>query len=81
MDKEEVKSLMNDLKVRNAGVYFAESNITPDQLIDFIMGNRVYSKEFVVINKSDLMKSPIPAETITEAIGQVVNYLSELVLF
>jgi len=69
MDAEEVKSLMNDLKVRNAGVYFAEPNTTPEQLIDFVYGNRIYTREFVVINKSDLMKTPIPPEKITEAIG------------
>jgi small GTP-binding protein len=69
MDKDEVKALMNDLGVRNAGVYFAEPNITPNQLIDFVMGNRVYTKEFIVINKSDLMKTQIPPEKITEAIG------------
>jgi len=69
MDKDEVKALMNELKVRNAGVYFVEPNITAEQLIDHVMGNRVYTKEFVVINKSDLMKTPIPHEEITEAIG------------
>ena len=69
MDAEEVKSLMNDLKIRNAGVYFAEPNITPEQLIDFVYGNRIYTREFVVINKSDLMKTSIPPEKITEAIG------------
>lgn len=69
MDSEEVKALMNDLGVRNAGVYFSEPNITPDQLIDCVYGNRVYIKEFVVINKSDLMKAPISPEKITKAIG------------
>ena len=69
MDSEEIKALMNDLGVRNAGVYFSEPNITPDQLIDRVYGNRVYIKEFVVINKSDLMKKPISPETITKAIG------------
>ena len=69
MDKEEVKALMNELKVRNAGIYFAEPNITADQLIDFVVGNRVYTKEFIVINKSDLIKHPIPPEQISEAIG------------
>ena len=69
MDKEEVKALMIELKVRNAGVYFAEPYTTADQLIDFVVGNRVYTKEFVVINKSDLKNSPIPPEKITEAIG------------
>ena len=69
MDYEEVKSLMNELKVRNAGIYFADSYTTADQLIDFVIGNRVYSKEFVVINKSDLMKIKIQPNEITEAIG------------
>jgi len=69
MDADEVKSLMNELKVRNAGVYFAEPDITPDELIDFVFGNRIYTKEFVVINKSDLMKEKIPNEVITKAIG------------
>ena len=69
MDADEVKALMNELKVRNAGVYFSEPNITPDELIDFTFGNRIYTREFVVINKSDLIKTPIPPETITEAIG------------
>lgn len=69
MDEEEVKSLMNELKVRNAGIYFAEPMTTADDLIDFIMGNRIYTKEFVVINKSDLMKYPISDKEINEVIG------------
>ena len=69
MDADEVKALMNELKVRNAGVYFSEPDITPDQLIDFVFGNRIYTREFVVINKSDLMKTPISPREITEAIG------------
>lgn len=69
MDLDEIKSLLNELNVRNAGVYFADPYITADQLIDFIIGNRVYTKEFVVINKSDLMKTQIQPEEITEAIG------------
>ncbi|MFX1288735.1 MAG: GTPase, partial [Promethearchaeota archaeon] len=69
MDADEVKSLMNELKIRNAGVYFSEPDIKPEELIDFVFGNRIYTKEFVVINKSDLMKAPISSEKITEAIG------------
>ncbi|MFX0071595.1 MAG: OBG GTPase family GTP-binding protein, partial [Candidatus Hermodarchaeota archaeon] len=69
MDHDEVKALMNELRIRNAGVYFAEPLITPSQLIDFVLGNRVYTNEFVVINKSDLMKIPIPSKKITEVIG------------
>ncbi len=69
MDKDDVKSLMNELGVINAGIYFAEPLITPDQLIDFVMGNRIYTKEFVVINKSDLMGLPISNDKISESIG------------
>ncbi len=69
MTKDEVKFLMNDLGVRNAGVYFGEPNITPDQLIDFVMGNRIYTNEFVVINKSDLAREPISQTKVSKAIG------------
>ncbi len=69
MDQNEVKALLNELGLRNAGVHFSEPNTTPDQLIDFVMGNRVYTKEFVVINKVDLMKIPLLPEEITESIG------------
>jgi len=69
MDKEEVKTLINDLGFRNAGVYFAEPDVTPDQLIDYVLGNRIYSKDYIVINKSDLMKTPVNDEEITRSIG------------
>ncbi|MHA2088798.1 MAG: TGS domain-containing protein, partial [Promethearchaeota archaeon] len=69
MDKNEVKALVNELGLLNGGIHFYEPNTTPDQLIDFIMGNRVYSKEFIVINKVDLMKIPLSPEEITESIG------------
>ncbi len=69
MDKDEVRTLMNDLGFRNAGVYFAEPDVTPDLLIDHIFGNRVYTNDFVIINKSDLMKTPISEEEITRVVG------------
>ena len=69
MDKNEVKSLLNELGLRNAGVHFSEPNTTADHLIDYIMGNRIYTREFVVINKVDLMKTPLTPEQITESIG------------
>lgn len=68
MDQEEVKALMNEFGYHNAGVYFYEPDVTPSQLIDFLMGNRVYTRELVVINKSDLMQRPISPEEVTSAI-------------
>ena len=69
MDADEVKGVMNELGYHNASVYFSEPNIDAEQLIDHIMGNRVYIKEFVVINKMDLMKKSLSHEEITEKIG------------
>jgi small GTP-binding protein len=69
MNKDEVKALANEFGVINAGIYFADNNITPEQLIDFIMGNRVYTKEFLVINKVDLMKGSLSSEEVTGMIG------------
>lgn len=69
MDQEEVKALMNELGYSNAAVYFFEPNVTPDQLIDHVMANRKYIKEFVVINKSDLEKHEFLDEKITKIIG------------
>lgn len=69
MDLDEVKALMNELGISNAGVYFYDPDITPEQLIDHVMANRVYSKEFVVINKSDLAQGEVFPEEITKAIG------------
>lgn len=69
MDRDEVKALMQDLGFHNATVFFHEPNITPDQLIDHVLGNRVYTREFVVINKSDLMKEPISPAEVTATIG------------
>ncbi|WP_457559283.1 GTPase [Candidatus Harpocratesius sp.] len=69
MDKDEVKSLMNELGYSNAAVYFFEPNITPDQLIDYVLGNRKYISEFVVINKSDLEQHTYTDKEINEIIG------------
>ena len=69
MDQEEVKGLMNELGYSNASVYFSEPMVTSDQLIDFVMGNRVYTREFVVINKQDLARKKLTSEDITQAIG------------
>ncbi len=69
MDQDEVKSIMNEFGHHNAAVYFGEPNINVDQLIDHLMGNRVYTRELVVINKEDLDAKLMPDEEITKAIG------------
>ena len=69
LDRDDIRNLMNELGYSNAGVYFSQPNITADQLIDHVMGNRIYSLEFVVINKSDLAKQKISDKEITKIIG------------
>ena len=49
---EGVKSLMQEFKINNADVTIRE-NISQDQLIDVIMGNRIYVPAIVVGNKID----------------------------
>ena len=69
MEQDEVKALMNEFGYHNASVYFGEPNVTSDKLIDCLMGNRVYTRELVVINKEDLDDKSTPDEQITQAIG------------
>jgi small GTP-binding protein len=69
LELEDVKGILNEMGVTSSGVYFYDPDITADELIDHVLHNRVYSREFVVINKSDLMQTPISPEEITKTIG------------
>ncbi len=69
LDREDVKTIMNELGYSNASVYFSSKNVTADQLIDKVMDNRVYTPELVVINKSDLADNKLSKKEITEKIG------------
>jgi hypothetical protein len=60
---------MNELGFTNIMVYFAGQDITPDQLIDHVLGGRVYTKELVIINKQDLDNQKLSDEEITKTIG------------
>jgi small GTP-binding protein len=53
LDREQITSLLHEFGVRNADVYLYE-DINADQLIDHVMGNRSYIREFVIVNKCDL---------------------------
>jgi small GTP-binding protein len=53
LDEDLIKTIMNEYKKRNAGVFLYE-DLTPDQFIDGIQGNRNYIREFVILNKVDL---------------------------
>ncbi len=53
LSEETVRSIMNEYKLVN-GLIMIRDNITVDQLIDFLEGNRVYTSSITIINKTDL---------------------------
>ncbi len=54
MDKEMVEDVCREWGYLN-GVVVVRQDITEDQLIDVLAGNRVYTKTLVVVNKIDLV--------------------------
>jgi small GTP-binding protein len=57
LDEDTIKSILGEYRIHNANVLIRE-NITIDQLIDSILGNRKYIPAIVVINKIDLADEP-----------------------
>ena len=53
-NEEIIASILKSYGYVNADIVIRE-NITDDQLIDFISGNRIYTRAIVVINKTDLI--------------------------
>ncbi len=54
VDKNTVISILREFGYKNADILIRE-NITPEKLIDFLAGNRIYIPAIVVINKIDLV--------------------------
>ena len=55
IDIEEVRAILAESKVMNADVLVRGSNVTQDDIIDAMMGNRMYIPAFIAINKVDLV--------------------------
>jgi len=55
VSKGEMESVLHEFKVRNAEVVIRQ-DISIDQFIDCLLGNRVYVPSILVINKSDLIE-------------------------
>lgn len=54
LDENTIRTVLGEYRIHNANVLIRE-NITIDQLIDVILGNRKYIPAIVVINKIDLV--------------------------
>lgn len=54
IDRETITEILREFKITNADLVIRE-DITDDQLIDTIEGNRVYMPSLVVINKADVL--------------------------
>lgn len=54
LDIEEVRSILAENKIMNADVLI-RGNVTQDDFIDAMIGNRVYVPAFIAINKVDLV--------------------------
>mmetsp|Transcript_36798 Transcript_36798/g.92224 ORF Transcript_36798/g.92224 Transcript_36798/m.92224 type:complete len:341 (-) Transcript_36798:1320-2342(-) len=53
LDLEAVKGILSEYKIHNADVILRDPNITADDLIDVVEGNRVYIPCVYVLNKID----------------------------
>ncbi len=53
IDDEDIKGVIKEFKITNADLYIRE-NVTMEDIIDFLSGNRVYAKSLLVVNKIDM---------------------------
>ncbi len=54
LDLDEIRSILNENKMMNADILI-RGNATQDELIDAMIGNRVYVPAFIAVNKVDLV--------------------------
>jgi small GTP-binding protein len=66
-----IRAIMNVYKINHGGVIIRE-DITDDQLIDVITGNRKYIPSIAVLNKIDLVNSKYVDEVKTRIGGDIV---------
>jgi len=76
LDHETIKTILGEYKIHNALVNIRE-DITADQLIDVIRGNRVYIPAVTVVNKIDLVDrdsiKKVPADAIKISADMELN--------
>ncbi len=70
-----IKSIMSSYGLINADIVIRE-NITDDQVIDFMSGNKIYLPAIVAINKSDLISKAESKKIIDNIKGFKVVFIS-----
>ncbi|MAH33462.1 GTP-binding protein [archaeon] len=55
IDKKTIESMLKEFRINNATIVIRE-DISADQLIDVVEGNKVYIRGLVVLNKMDMVK-------------------------
>jgi len=65
LDKKTIQAILREFRLSNADVVI-RTNITDDDLIDVIEGNRVYIPGIVVLNKIDLLTEDALQEVVEE---------------
>ena len=87
IDKKMIQGILRELGIINADVLI-RTDITDDQLIDVVEGNRLYVPAAVVVNKSDLLADDIkkqikkmikPDLFISADTGEGLDELKELI--
>ncbi|MBW3581698.1 MAG: GTP-binding protein [Euryarchaeota archaeon] len=69
MDDDYIEDICREFKVVNANIVIRE-DITIDQLIDKLAGNRVYTRGFIALTKSDLLPEEDLQENVKELSAQ-----------
>lgn len=53
IDHDEIKAVLSEYRIANADVAIRQANVTADDLVDVVEGNRVYIPAIYVLNKID----------------------------
>lgn len=75
MEEDTVREIMSEFGIVNAELAVME-RLTPERLIDFLAGNRVYVPGIVVLNKVDLITQAEVERRLTELRGWTVLPIS-----
>jgi len=69
-----IKEIMRLYGLHNGRLIIREPNLTDDQLIDVLNGNRIYVPSVIVLNKIDLVNASFVQEIKSKTVGNNNNY-------